>query len=109
MTWTKFTDMQTGGHRKTGYKYIFIDGDSAVDRFETEFGRDPYEESCECCDADFAVSTFDTLEQATAYARDCRYDYEREIWVDEPADEADAVEPLDEFVNRAEVRVIHTE
>lgn len=109
MTWTKFTDMQTGGHRKTDFQYIFIQGADAVSRFETEFDRDPHDASCECCDEDFAVSTYETLAQATAYARDCRYDSEREEWVDEPAADADAVEPLAEFVDRPEIRVIRDE
>lgn len=106
MTWTKFTDMQTGGERKTDYQYILVEGEDAVARFESEFGRDPRQASCECCEEDYAISTYPTIEAATAYARDCRYDGERETWVEEPAEDADSVEPLDAFLDRPEVRVI---
>lgn len=106
MTWTKFTDMQTGGERKTDFQYIFVEGEGAVARFESEFGRDPHQASCECCDEDFAVSTYSTLEQATGYPRNCRYDDDRETWIEEPAEDADAVEPLDAFLDRPEVEVI---
>jgi hypothetical protein len=101
--------MQTGGRRKTDFEYIVIEGEDAVARFEATFGRDPYRESCECCDADFAVSSYRTLRQATACARNCRYDETRDPWVEAPGEGADAVEPLEEFLDRPEVRVIRDE
>lgn len=106
MTWTKFTDLQTGGYRKTAYKYIFIEGDAAVARFQAEFDHDPFQESCECCDEDFAVSTHQTLRRATDFARNCRYAGEEDRWIEAPAEDDDDVEPLDQFVARPEVRVI---
>lgn len=106
MTWTKFTDMQTGGERKTGYQYVFVEGEEAVARFEAEFDRDPLQASCECCEEDFAVSSYPTLEDATAYARNCRYDTERDEWLEEPVEGADAVEPLESFLARPEVAVL---
>lgn len=109
MPWREFTDILTGGEPKTCFRYVFVEGDDAVARFESEFEHDPAQESCECSVEDFPVSTFATLEEATAYLLDCRYADRRETRVEEPAEDADAIEPLDDFVTRPEVRVIPSE
>lgn len=77
MTWTRFYDMHSGGHRKVRpYESIYIEATSeaeAIVRFERIFGRDPFNVTCTCCGADYAVMSDDSLETATKYDRDNQY------------------------------------
>jgi len=69
--WPSFWDMHSGGGTKTDYEKIFIEADEsdAVEIFEREFDECPYDIACECCGSNFAVDTYNTLEQATEYHR----------------------------------------
>lgn len=70
--WYQFMDMHSGGDSKLDWEYIYLRAGSdeeAVEKFETLFGRDPHNITCECCGADYSISYELTLEQATAFHR----------------------------------------
>ena len=65
MAWTKFSDMYSGGSCKTKYNDIYIELPEYETKqyFENEFGRDPYNVTCNCCGNDFVVYEVDEPEQ----------------------------------------------
>ena len=72
MTWTHFSDMYSGGSRKTAYDEIFIQGSGSTARgiFQDRFNRDPDNVTCNCCGGDYAINDdYATLEEATEYYR----------------------------------------
>lgn len=75
--WASFMDMHSGGGCKTDYEYIYIEAKSlrhAAEEFEDRFDRDPYNVTCGCCGEDYSIGEYKSLEQATAYQRNCAYD-----------------------------------
>jgi len=81
MTVTQFKDMHSGGGTKTPYENIYIEASEsdAIDFFKSWFGRDPYRITCSCCGQDFSVKSYDSLQQATGYNRNCEYEDGRYI------------------------------
>lgn len=75
MTWTHFHDMHSGGGLKLDWPHIWIEAPEAeaIRIFETRFGRNPGHVTCNCCGEDYSLSESETLEQATAYERGCRW------------------------------------
>jgi hypothetical protein len=70
--WTLFWDMHSGGGTKFGdYEEIYVEGayEDAMRRFRAVTGCDPYNVTCECCGEDYAVITYDSIEDATAHDR----------------------------------------
>lgn len=68
----RFWDMHSGGAQKTPYDKIYIRAYSeaeAIDKFEREFQRHPFNVTCQCCGEDFSISEYDTLAEACAYFR----------------------------------------
>jgi hypothetical protein len=70
--WTRFYDLHSGGDAKTDYATIYIQGDEAeaVATFKRHFDRNPFNVTCDCCGADFSVSTYDTLAEASEFDTD---------------------------------------
>lgn len=62
--WTKFSDLYSGGHKKTQFEVIFIELPEydAVEYFEKEFGIDPHNTTCSCCGFDFSIYEVDKPE-----------------------------------------------
>lgn len=56
-TWTYFSDLHSGGDRKTDWEYIYIQGrrEQAIRQFEELFRRDPRHVSCSCCGPDYSI------------------------------------------------------
>lgn len=97
-TWTRFMDMHSGGgtklylndkgehrggsnyHRPKGefrpIEYIYIEAPEkeAVTIFYNRFGRNPNAVTCTCCGSDYSYEDYESLEQATAFDRNCDYD-----------------------------------
>lgn len=74
--WTKFHDMHSGGGLKEGsYSYIYIEApeEEAKIIFYNRFGHNPERVSCTCCGADYSISEYSSLAQASGYERNCRY------------------------------------
>ena len=62
-TWTRFSDMHSGGDQKLDWGMIVIQmpEDAAIDYFEERFGRDPMNVTCDCCGDDYSVQEFTSL------------------------------------------------
>lgn len=78
---TRFMDMHSGGKLKTPFTHIYVDAplDEALEIFKDTFERDPNNVTCKCCGEDFVYEEHSSLEEATAYDRECgwvgkRYD-----------------------------------
>ena len=69
--WTRFSDMYSGGSKKTLYDYLYIEAEqhAAVNAFTHIFGEHPYSVSCNCCGQDFSVREASTLEDASEFER----------------------------------------
>lgn len=83
--WTRFMDMHSGGSRKEEWEYIYIEAfeEEAKVIFYNRFGHDPEQVTCFCCGDDYSISESETLESVTAYDRGCRWDKEKNKYVDE--------------------------
>jgi hypothetical protein len=89
--WTQFWDMHSGGGRKEKWSRIYIEAsiDEAEVIFYNRFGHNPNRVSCTCCGSDYSIDEYESLEQATAYHRGCKYTYmkdgkevlESEAWI----------------------------
>lgn len=80
MVWTRFMDMHSGGGTKEPpYEYIYIEApeNEAKVIFYNRFGHNPERVSCTCCGDDYSISEEKSLEQATAYERNCDSSYFR--------------------------------
>lgn len=66
-------DMHSGGYLKTPYTHIYIDEPlgEAVQTFKNLFKRDPDNITCTCCGEDFVYEEYSSIEEATAYDREC--------------------------------------
>jgi hypothetical protein len=70
---TRFMDMHSGGRLKTPFTHIYVDAPlkKALEMFKETFKRDPDNVTCKCCGEDFVYEEYSSLEEATAYDRDC--------------------------------------
>lgn len=119
MTWTKFWDMHTAGRAKTEYEKIYVEAlyDEAVEFFESRFETDPHNVSCRCCGQDFSIDGYDSLQQATAYHRNCKFvEVDGEDggghWVEKPKIVGNTVREhieLDEYVEKDDVAVFYAD
>lgn len=85
--WTLFWDMHSGGGTKEGeYDKIYIEAPEAEAKiiFYNKFGHSPDRVSCTCCGEDYSTSESTSLEHASAYHRNCRYDESVGCYVEEP-------------------------
>ena len=73
--WTHFMDMHSGGGSKEKWEHIYIQAPEAEVKviFYNRFSHSPDRVSCTCCGNDYSISFEKTLEQATAYQRNCAY------------------------------------
>lgn len=75
--WVKFFDMHSGGRKKLKWSEIYIEAtcqQEALIIFANRFKRNADNVTCACCGEDYAVTTSESLEQATAYQRNCYFD-----------------------------------
>lgn len=85
--WTQFWDMHSGGGTKEPpYQKIYIEApeEEAKVIFYNRFGHNPERVTCTCCGEDYSLSESETLEDATAYHRNCRWDDKKKGYVEEP-------------------------
>jgi hypothetical protein len=100
MVWTQFWDMHSGGGTKEPpYDQIYIEAarEEAESIFYAKFGHSPSRVSCTCCGQDYSIDEHETIEDATAYHRGCRWDDETNKYVDEPEEEPEEGEPRRTF------------
>jgi hypothetical protein len=89
---TRFMDMHSGGKLKTPFTHIYVDAplDEALEIFKDTFERDPNNVTCKCCGEDFVYEEHSSLEEATAYDREC-------AWVGKKYDLKSAELSLEEY------------
>jgi hypothetical protein len=89
---TRFMDMHSGGKLKTPFTHIYVDAplDEALEIFKDTFKRDPNNVTCKCCGEDFVYEEYSSLEEATAYDRECG-------WVGKKYDSKSAELSLEEY------------
>lgn len=107
----EFRDMHSGGDIKLPpVAKFYIEAEDEQDGiriFKLLFKRDPYHVTCNCCGPDYAIDAYDTLEEATAYGRGCK-------WVARDDDDPDAHydltsgQSMEDFLKRENVRVVFT-
>ena len=108
--WTWFSDMHSGGGRKEDFEHIYIEAPEDIARvvFYNRFGHNPERVTCTCCGDDYSIYESKTLEDATAYERGCRYDKDKDVYVDEPNTEYSykKYQTLDEYKKNKSVLFI---
>lgn len=108
--WTRFMDMHSGGGTKEKpYENILIEApmNEAKVIFYNRFGHSPERVTCTCCGEDYSINETETLEQATAYDRGCRYDEVKRNYVEEPSgDSFSEYLTLEKYLKNPDVLVI---
>jgi hypothetical protein len=112
MKWTQFMDMYSGGGTKEKpYEMIYIEAPKSEAKviFYNKFGHNPERVSCICCGGDYLISESVSLEQASAYQRNCRYDVNAKCYVEEPGVKYGDGElvTIFEYLKRKDVLVIY--
>lgn len=112
--WALFWDMHSGGSTKyESFDKIYVEAANEAEArttFARATGRDPAHVTCNCCGKDYSVSFDPTLERASAYHRNCRYDKDAKGYVEEQDDReyAKPYVPLAEYLKRPDVLVIES-
>lgn len=108
--WTQFMDMHSGGGRKESFDVCYIEAaeEEAKVVFFNRFGHSPNRVSCTCCGEDYSVSEHETLEQATAYNRGCKFSKEENCYIEERATEVGfySYQPLETYREQKDVCII---
>lgn len=79
--------MHSGGSTKVKpYNKLYMEAPQRIAEivFYNRFGRNPHRITCTCCGEDYSLSEYDSLEQASAYHRNCAYDKKEERWIEQP-------------------------
>lgn len=86
MVWTRFMDMHSGGGQKLDWAKVYIEApeEDAAKVFMHRFGRNPNNITCSCCGEDYSFRDSETLEQASAFDRHCKFDDKLKKYVEEP-------------------------
>ncbi len=114
MTYFQIMDMHSGGgtkFRRNGvpveYFYVLAeDAEQAKVKFEAATGQDPEWVSCDTCGPNYSVGWEpETLEQATAYYRNCAFDNSENKYV-ERANSWGTYQTLEEYLARPDVMII---
>lgn len=105
--WTEFMDMHSGGGQKEDFSHCFIEApeNEAKVIFYNRFGHNPERVTCTCCGDDYSISEYETLEQATAYERNCKY--VEDHYIEEKGDSYREYLTLQEYLNQSDVCVIY--
>lgn len=108
--WTQFWDMHSGGRSKEQWTQIFIEAPikEAQVIFYNRFGHNPNRVTCTCCGDDYITSEYETLEEATAFHRGCKWSDEEDKYIEETKDgyAIHSYMPLNEFIVEDHVLVI---
>ena len=111
MTWTRFMDMHSGGScKEKPFEYIYIEAPESEAEviFYNRFGHNPGRVSCTCCGSDYSVQDHDSLEQASAYDRNCEWSKEKGEYVEEERERfpGSGYKTLEEYADSPDVLII---
>lgn len=107
--WTRFMDMHSGGGSKEKpFEYIYIEAPEAEAKviFYNRFGHNPERVTCTCCGDDYSIYEEESLEQLSAYDRNCRYEASTRQWVEEIGASYRPYESIEEYKKREDVLII---
>jgi hypothetical protein len=109
--WTLFWDMYSGGHiKEKPYDKIYIEAsqDEAEIIFYNKFGHNPHRVTCTCCGPDYSIDNSESLEEASAYHRNCRYDKKCNKYIEEGDPEREWAKylTLSEYLKEKDILVI---
>jgi hypothetical protein len=112
--WTLFWDMYSGGTcKQKSYEKIYIEAPEheASVIFYNRFDHSPTRVSCTCCGEDYDITEHDSLRQATAYFRNCKYCDKTESYIEKPNNEYMVREliSLPDYLKQEDVLVIYDE
>lgn len=98
--------MHSGGGQKENFSHCFIEApeNEAKIIFYNRFGHNPERVTCTCCGDDYSISEYETLEQATAYERNCKY--VKDTYIEEKGDSYREYLTLPEYLKQSDVLVI---
>lgn len=108
--WTRFMDMRSGGRQKEKWSHIYIEASEQEAKviFYNRFGHNPDKVTCTCCGNDYSINEEVSLEQATAFERNCKWNEEANCYSEEQGIKFtySAYEPLDKYIAHKTVLVI---
>ena len=109
--WTQFWDMHSGGGSKEPFEMIYIEApeEEAKIIFFNRFGHNPERVTCTCCGEDYSIREHESLEQLTAYHRNCAYDKLLGKYIEEPDRSYSpntALIPMEHYTKQPSVKVI---
>ena len=108
--WTQFWDMHSGGGTKEPpYNKIYIEApeEEAKVIFYNMFGHNPERVTCTCCGEDYSINESDSLKEASAFHRDCKWDDKTSGYIEQPNDYAEVIKTVKEYENQSDVLVIY--
>ena len=102
---TEFMDMHSGGGQKENFSHCFIEApeNEAKIIFYNRFDHSPKRVTCTCCGDDYYISEYETLEKATAYERNCKY--QDGEYLEEKGDSYHEYLTLPEYLKKSDVLV----
>lgn len=109
--WTTFWDMHSGGGQKEQWSKIYIEApeDAARIVFYNRFGHSPDRVTCTCCGEDYSADESETLEQATAFHRDCAWEGEGYVEKQDPERTYTKYRTLEQYLAEGDALVIRNE
>lgn len=108
--WTLFSDAYAEGFLKfKHYEFIIVEGkvEEALSMFIDMTNVDPKKVTCTCCGQHYSIREYDSVFQATAFERGCRYDNSLQCYVEEVSDfPIMEYATVENFINQDNVLVI---
>ena len=103
---THFLDMHSGGGQKENFSHCFIEAPESEAKiiFYNRFGHNPERVTCTCCGDDYSIREYETLEQATAFERNCKY--QDKAYIEEKGDSYREYLTLPEYLKKSDVLII---
>ena len=97
-----------GGTKEPPYEKIYIEAEEEEARviFYNKFGHSADRISCTCCGADYSVSHEYSLDQLTAFHRNCDYDQATELYVERVKPSRGKYQSPEEYAARDDVLII---
>lgn len=101
-----------GGCKEKPYEIILIEAaeEGAKIIFYNKFGHDPERVTCTCCGDDYSINESETLEEATAYDRNCEWDKEGKRYIEKPR-KSDYMKydliKLKDYISKEDVLVVY--
>lgn len=109
--WTLFKDMYADGYfQHKGIEFYLVEAreKDAIGMFMDETKCDPTRTTCKCCGQHFSILEYDSVFQATGSERNCRYDKELDLFIEEQDVSGSLLKykSLKEFLSQQNVLII---